>query len=113
MSDKTYSLKLTDTSIGTVGGVINGALTFDNMICVASGVWYVSLAGLYPDENRIVSINLNRLMNWTATCPDGRKANADMYFVPGGNSIVGAAGRIQWTDAAGKPLSAEMATLKR
>lgn len=110
---RAYDLTLRDTAIGAVGGAVSGSLQTENMNCVASGAWYNSLLGIYPDGNAIGRIELMRLLTWSVNCPDGRKAQAEMFFTPNGRAIVAAAGRIQWLDATGKLLSLDMATLGR
>ena len=113
LGGKVLLLTLRDRSIGMVGGVVEGSLIMDGASCETSGLWYNSLTGVYPNGDHIDTTALVHLLELTANCPTGHRASISMFFTPNGKEIVGAAGRIDWSDASGKIESTDIAIINR
>lgn len=110
---KTHALQFANETVGTVGGTVNGQLTLDGTQCTVSGAWLLQATGLYPDGAQLQAIPLARLINLNISCPDGRRGATNMYFVPNETSAIGAAGRIQWSDADGRITSLGTVAMER
>jgi hypothetical protein len=104
-------LSLTDKSIGTIGGSIEGVIS--DGACAITGTLFSILQGQFPDGLTIRQTPVFNSMSFTATCQDKSRLIVDMLFIAKEGHIESAGGRAIFLDENGKVSAGLPATLTR